>query len=199
MTYHTLVQFDPDAQAWGIEFGDFDFETVQAELEDYVDHETDRDLLRILTTADESNAAIEAAIAELAPLKAFTFEASDFIPRGVHVTIYAADYAAAMAEAKRRVEEDEIDWDQQQSWDNGCTATRITGMWEGQEAYDGPDIQTPEDLVELHKAIAHQVAPLALESLVAKVSAYNEALNAREAVPTADDYNALLGIILGDV
>lgn len=163
MTYHTLVQFYSSTDSWEIEFGDYDFDDVQSELEDYADKDIDRVLLQIVTTATDSIAEIEAAIAALELPKAFTFEASDFIPRGVHITIYANDYAAALAEANRRIEEDEIDWEDQKSWDDGCTTTRVTGMWEGYEAYAGDDVMEPVDLRELHMKIAHEIAPLAIE------------------------------------
>lgn len=163
MTYHTLVQFDPEADAWGIEFGDYDRETVEDELEDYVDHSISRKLLKIVTTDSEANAEIEAAVAALPKLKAFTFEASDYIPRGLHVTVYAANAADALAEAERIIAEGEIDWGQQNLWDEACTSTRISGLWAGTESHAGDDLRTPQQRRDYDVEVTKEVAPLALE------------------------------------
>lgn len=130
----------------------------------------------------------------------FTVEISDYIPRGVHITIFAADYAAAMAEANRLMDEGEIDWEGQETWDDGCTESRITGLWEGDTAYGGPDLRTPADIAAYERALVDELTSTVtmLETVRKAVKAYDDDLNRREVVPTADDYNALFALIMED-
>lgn len=64
MAYFTLLQRHDDGQ-WGIEFGDRDRETVEAERDDYRDHFIKAKDLKIVTTRTSRNAEIEAVVAKL--------------------------------------------------------------------------------------------------------------------------------------
>lgn len=55
--YFTLLQRHEGV--WGIEFGDFDRETVEAELQDYRDHFIRKADLKIIRTADYATATIQ--------------------------------------------------------------------------------------------------------------------------------------------
>ena len=63
--YFTLLSREFVADAWCIEFGDFDRETVKAELQDYRDHGAKKANLRIVATADATMDSINAAVAAL--------------------------------------------------------------------------------------------------------------------------------------
>ena len=62
--YFVLVLQDAETSRWGVEFGDYDRECVQSELEDYNDKSVAKKFLRILTTLDRQ-ADINAAVAKL--------------------------------------------------------------------------------------------------------------------------------------
>lgn len=61
--YHTLIAFNGDK--WGIEFGDYCRETVEDEMESYLDSgEYKKNSLRIIRTSDKQ-ADIDSAVARL--------------------------------------------------------------------------------------------------------------------------------------
>lgn len=62
--YFVLVLHDAEFNRWGVEFGDYDRECVQSELDDYRDKGVAKRFLRILTTLDRQ-ADIDAAVAKL--------------------------------------------------------------------------------------------------------------------------------------
>jgi hypothetical protein len=63
--YFTLVSRDNINADWTIEFGDYDRETVQSELDDYCDHDYPAANLKIIRTADARQSTIDAAVAAL--------------------------------------------------------------------------------------------------------------------------------------
>lgn len=63
--YFTLLQRDPNDGQWGIEFGDYDRETVEAERDDYRDHGAKARDLKIVTTANARTALINPIVAAL--------------------------------------------------------------------------------------------------------------------------------------
>ncbi len=62
--YHTLAVWDCEGQAWGPQFGAYDRQDVDAELEDYRDHGHAKKDLKLITTSD-TQAEINAAVAKL--------------------------------------------------------------------------------------------------------------------------------------
>jgi hypothetical protein len=64
-TYYTLAVFDG---YWSPEFGDYDRDTVQGELEEYRERGVFKKHLRILKTED-TQASIDAAVAKLNSVK----------------------------------------------------------------------------------------------------------------------------------
>ncbi|WP_296084142.1 hypothetical protein [uncultured Agrobacterium sp.] len=66
-TYYTLLMKDgtPSDKAWEIAFGDYDRETVVAELQDYRDHGWKLKELKIVTTKGHGMDAINAVLAKL--------------------------------------------------------------------------------------------------------------------------------------
>jgi hypothetical protein len=69
MAYHTLLQRHDGV--WGIEFGDRDRETVEAERDDYRDHFIKAKDLKIVTTRTSRSAEIEAIVAKLNGVQAW--------------------------------------------------------------------------------------------------------------------------------
>ena len=61
--YFTLLQRHEGV--WGVEFGDYDREVVEAELEDYRDHFIRKADLKIVETADALTASIMAVADKL--------------------------------------------------------------------------------------------------------------------------------------
>ena len=64
--YFTLVAIDgtPTDTPWGIAFGDFDKDVVEAEMEDYRENGWTKKQLKIIKTASDQ-ASIDAAVAAL--------------------------------------------------------------------------------------------------------------------------------------
>jgi len=56
--YFTLLQRDPNDGKWGIEFGDYDRETVEAERDDYRDHGAKARDLKIVRTDNARTSSI---------------------------------------------------------------------------------------------------------------------------------------------
>lgn len=62
--YHSLLVRDNAASPWGIHFGDYDREVVDAERDDITDGDYRRSNTKIITT-DDAQAAIDAAVSAL--------------------------------------------------------------------------------------------------------------------------------------
>jgi len=60
-TYYTLVLRDDGDLRWRIEFGDYDRDTVEAEMESYTDHDYLKRNAKIIRSGD-SQADIDAAV-----------------------------------------------------------------------------------------------------------------------------------------
>lgn len=63
--YFLLVARADKLSPWGIEFGDYDRETVDAEREDYRDHDWAAGNLRVLRVADDGQHTCNDAVAGL--------------------------------------------------------------------------------------------------------------------------------------
>jgi hypothetical protein len=74
----------------------------------------------------------------------YTVEYTFLVPHYVHETFEAPDKAAAIAEAKRKLDADDIGWNNQEADYDNTRATVITGMWESDEAYRGAEIDVPD-------------------------------------------------------
>lgn len=61
--YHTLLV--REGGIWAPQFGDYDRETVEAERDDYRDHDHKAKDLKIVTTKTTRQAEIEAVVAKL--------------------------------------------------------------------------------------------------------------------------------------
>lgn len=69
----------------------------------------------------------------------YSVEFTFLVAHYVHEDIEAETEADAIAEAKRRLAEDAIDWARQKEDYDSSRETEITGMWLG-DAYRGPEI-----------------------------------------------------------
>jgi hypothetical protein len=65
MAYFTLLCRDNKEAAWEIAFGDFDKDTVQSELDDYRDHDYQKQNLRIVQTRTSRQSEIDNIIRKL--------------------------------------------------------------------------------------------------------------------------------------
>ena len=65
MAYYTLLIRENKTEAWEIAFGDFDKETVQGELEDYRDHDYQKQNLKIVQTRTARQSEIDTIVRKL--------------------------------------------------------------------------------------------------------------------------------------
>lgn len=96
----------------------------------------------------------------MARLKTYTVEFEWHIPRLIHQQIEATSAKAAMAEAKRMIAEDDgIEYESSHDVDDGCTDIEISGLWEGEDSYGGPDLRPDVDVAITELSIARHLSP----------------------------------------
>lgn len=128
-------------------------------------------------------------------MSTFTAEISWLVPSGLHITVEADDPAAALAEANRMINADEIDFTHQKEWGDASSSTEVTGLWAGPDCYRGADLRTPEELFRADLDLAREVAPLAAERMADALNAAERFISGFEGDESQEGIDELLAII----
>lgn len=153
--YFSLLQFEPDLDgpgSWGVQFGDYDRQTVEDELDDYAHSGIKRKNLRIIRTGDKQ-ADIEAKVAEINRLVAAHAEAkaaaekasaaNTFEPWSDEDIAKAADFIGGLAAVQDMEPEDAAEF-------FGLSAARAVAQW----ARDGRPDDEMKDKFRRYLALA---------------------------------------------
>lgn len=95
-------------------------------------------------------------------MKTYTVEYSWLTPSVSHVQIEAETAEQALAVADAMLAAGELDLSKHRFCGDAASTTMVTGLWEGEQSYSGADLVPTERQLATDRAIADEVAPLAL-------------------------------------
>jgi len=101
----------------------------------------------------------------------YTAEISWQVPCGGHVQIEAETPEAAVAELYRQMQTGELDVSKNDAWWDGASATEVTGLWVGDQSYNGPDTRSPADALAAERNLAKELCPLVLAQFTQALTA----------------------------